>query len=136
MVRNMTIRVIREPTINGTTHGVLFVNGHFQCHTLEDEIRAEKVPGQTAIPAGTYMLTLTLSRRFGMMLPEILDVPNFTGVRIHAGNMITDTEGCLLVGQDRQPGRLLRSRAALDVLLDQLRQAKDALLITIENPAV
>ena len=132
----MRLRLIREPSITGATHGSLYLNGHWHCWALEDEIRAEKVPGQTAIPAGTYMLTLTLSRRFGMMLPEILDVPNFTGVRIHAGNMITDTEGCLLVGQDRQPGRLLRSRAALDVLLDQLRQAKDALLITIENPAV
>ena len=140
----MTLRLIREPTRDGTTFGVLFVDGHFQCFTLEDAVRdvlgqpvaAWKVPGQTAIPAGRYRVIVTPSARFQRPLPLLLDVPGFSGVRIHPGNTIEDTEGCLLVGMDRRVGRVLRSRAAFEALFPQIAQASGDVWIAIENPAI
>lgn len=130
----MILRVIREPSIEAVTHGVLFVDGHFQCHTLEDRLRDEKIPGQTAIPPGRYAVTITPSRRFLRDLPLLVDVPGFTGVRIHPGNTAEDTSGCLLVGKDRQPGRVLQSRVAFETLFGRLQAATDSIAIVIENP--
>ena len=117
----MNIRLIREPSVNGTTHGVLFVDGRYECFALEDEIRERpgvpvetwKIPHESAIPAGRYLLRITPSQRFQRPLPELIDVPGFTGVRIHRGNTTADKEGCILVGNDRQTGRVLQSRAGL-----------------------
>ena len=140
----MNLRVIREPSINGATLGSLYVNGVWQCWTLEDAIReipgqpvaSWKVKGQTAIPAGRYALVITPSQRFQRPLPLLMDVPGFTGIRIHPGNTVADTEGCLLVGQDRQTGRVLRSRVAFAALFAVLADATEAIWIGLENPAV
>lgn len=85
---------------NTFTLGELSVDGKPLCDTLEDRMRpnGEKVKGETAIPEGTYKIVLSYSPRFKRILPEILNVPNFSGVRIHSGNSSKDTEGCLLVG--------------------------------------
>jgi len=96
--------------------------------TLEDQVRptdAPKVPGATAIPAGRYRLVVTWSPRFGQRLPLLLDVPGFEGIRIHAGNTEADTAGCILVGMDRLPDRVVQSRPALDLLLDRLEARGD-----------
>ena len=138
----MTLRLIREPSINGATHGVLFVDGHYACFALEDELReipgkpvaSWKVPQQTAIPSGRYPVVITPSQRFNRDLPLLVDVPGFAGVRIHPGNGPLDTEGCILVGRDRQPGRLLQSRVAFDALFQQIRSASDDIYISVENP--
>ena len=140
----MTLRLIREPSRNGATLGVLFVDGHFQCFTLEDAIRevagqpvaAWKVPRQTAIPAGRYRVTLTASHRFQRVLPELHDVPGFTGIRIHPGNTIADTEGCLLVGKDRTDGTVRQSRVAYAALEAALAAASGDIWIDVENPRV
>lgn len=79
--------------------GDLFVDGVFFCHTLEDEKRADglKVYGETAIPTGTYNVKVTMSGRFKRLMPLIMDVPMFRGIRIHGGNNSKDTHGCPLV---------------------------------------
>ena len=76
----MHIRVMREPSINDTTLGSLFIDDHWQCHTLEDVIRpaGEKVRNKTAIPPGRYKLILSMSNRFKKIMPEVLNVPMFT----------------------------------------------------------
>lgn len=105
------------------TFGALSIDGTFQCWTLEDVVREPgvKVFGQTAIPFGEYRVALTRSERFQRVLPLLLAVPNFYGVRIHAGNTEADTEGCILVGTDRLATGIGRSRVALDGLLAKMR---------------
>ena len=142
----MKIRLVREPTVNGTTHGVLFIDGAFFGFTLEDAVRevagqpvsAWKVPGVTAIPAGTYPVRITLSQRFGRLLPLLENVEGFTGVRIHPGNVPSHTEGCLLVGFSRDNGQIGQSRQACDRLQAQIDLAlsrSEPVTIEIENPA-
>jgi hypothetical protein len=82
-----------------STLGRILINHESYCYTLEDTVRPKgiKIPGQTAIPAGRYRVIVTESQRFGKMLPLLIDVPNFSGVRLHGGNTAEDTEGCLLV---------------------------------------
>lgn len=93
------------------TIGKLYIDGVYFCDTLEDTVRAAgvKIAGKTAIPAGTYRVKKTMSPRFKKVLPEILNVPNYTGVRIHAGNTAADTEGCVLLGFNHTKGAVLDS---------------------------
>lgn len=138
----MHIRVVREPTKNDTTLGALFIDDHWQCHTLEDIIRpvGEKIYGETAIPPGRYKLVLSMSNRFKRILPEVLAVPNFTGIRIHAGNTAKDTHGCLLLGQTRnvEARSIGQSKLALDAFMTKITavwDAKSELWITYVNPS-
>ncbi len=132
----MILRVVREPSAHGRTRGSLYVDRVWCCWTLEDEVRDVKIPAETAIPAGQYAVRLSLSQRFQRVLPELVAVPNFTGVRIHAGNTIADTEGCLLVGRVRSAHGVLESKLALLELMESLRRATaagDSITITIEE---
>ena len=138
----MNLRLIREPSKDGATLGVLFVDGEFYSFTLEDPVREIpgapvadwKVPGDTAIPAGTYRVQVTQSQRFGRRLPVLVSVPGYTGVRIHAGNRAKDTEGCVLVGRARGPGAIYESRLALDPLVKRLDESPTVVWLAIENP--
>lgn len=133
----MTIRVVREPSIDGATLSVWFVDGHYECFGLEDAIRDHKVPGATAIPAGEYDVVVTVSARFQRPLPLLVDVPGFAGVRIHPGNTIADTEGCLLPGRIRAAQRVGESRAAFDRLFPKIEAALakgEHVRIRLEHP--
>lgn len=119
------------------TLGDLYVDGVFECYTLEDMVRSgSKVPGDTAIPAGTYDIDITWSPHFGRPLPLLLNVPDFEGVRIHPGNTAADTEGCILVGEEIVGNALTGSRVAFNRLFDAMLQAKsrgERIDITIED---
>lgn len=96
----MNIPLIRSIYTPTTTIGDIIVDHRVFCHALEDVVRkpnAVKVPGKTAIPQGRYPLVVTFSNRFKKLLPEIMHVPGFTGVRMHGGNDAEDTEGCVIV---------------------------------------
>ena len=79
--------------------GDFFIEGKFFCYSLEDKIRYDdkKVYGKTAIPDGRYRVVLNWSNRFQRIMPLLLDVPNFTGVRLHGGNKAEDSHGCPLI---------------------------------------
>ena len=102
------------------TIGKLYIDDNYFCDTLEDTVRnGTKVYGKTAIPAGKYKVKKTYSPRFKKQLPEILNVPNFSGVRIHAGNTAKDTEGCLLLGLNKVKGSVIHSQDAVAFFLDR-----------------
>ena len=112
------------------TIGRFYIDGVYHCFSLEDVVRqGAKVDGQTAIPVGTYNVIIDVSTRFGKQLPHVLNVPNFTGVRIHTGNTSKDTEGCILLGQTWTKGDFIgNSKLAFDSFFDKLKEAKTATL--------
>lgn len=113
---------------NDYTIGRLYIDGKYFCDTLEDKdrglsndmtlsyIKSVKVYGETAIPTGTYEVVISYSNRFKKKLPELLNVPGFSGIRIHAGNTALDTHGCVLVGQNKVKGKVINSRETMTKL--------------------
>lgn len=125
---------------SSATIGELLINDKHLCDTLEDRVRpeGEKVYGKTAIPEGTYEVKLTHSPRFKKILPEILNVPNFSGIRIHTGNSSKDTEGCILVGtwDGEKEDWVGSSKIAFDELMTLLEEAtnnKEKITITVKS---
>jgi len=125
----------------GYTIGRLWLDGEPFCDTLEDrdrqlsramgdeQVRVRKVAGETAIPTGRYSVRLsrsysfsntTWARQHGGLVPEVLDVPGFTGIRIHPGNTTADTRGCVLVGKNTAKGKVTSSRETWHALMDRL----------------
>lgn len=125
----MVITIKRLHKTNNSTIGELLIDGKFECFTLEDKERAVKIKGETAIPKGKYKVIINMSNRFKRLLPLLIDVPNFEGVRIHAGNSNHDTEGCVLVGKTRGQDYVGQSRKAFDSLFKKMQLAKEITLI-------
>jgi hypothetical protein len=99
----MDLILIRNIYTPVNTIGDLLIEHSIFCHTLEDVVRhygSKKVYGETAIPSGRYKVILSMSNRFKRIMPEILEVPNFTGVRMHGGNTAKDTEGCIIISKN------------------------------------
>ena len=103
------------------------------CDTLEPTWRdyahgAYKVKGRSAIPEGRYAVVISWSPKFKQWLPILLGGPEFNkqwqGIRIHAGNTIKDTQGCILVGKNREVGKVLDSRKWLNELKQKMVEAK------------
>ncbi len=135
------------------TIGKLYIDNHYFCDTLEDKVRdlnkdgdlndvgEGKVAGQTAIPYGTYKVTMDVqSPKFSQRasyawckgyLPRLLNVPHFEGIMIHAGNTADHSSGCILCGENRVKGQVLNSMNTLKRLYDILKGADD-ITITIE----
>lgn len=128
------------------TIGDLFIDGTFLCNTIEDVVRElpvtcpntpkgrncackEKVYAETAIPAGTYKVTIEYSPRFKRRLPRLHEVPHFIGILIHSGNTAKDSAGCIIVGFNTVKGKVTNSRATSDKLNAILAKEKD---ITIQ----
>lgn len=126
----MKIAIKRLHKTENSTIGELTIDGKFECYTLEDKERDVKIKGETAIPSGTYKVIINQSNRFKRLLPLLIAVPNFEGVRIHAGNSNHDTEGCILVGMNRSVDYITKSRKAFDILFKKMQSAKD-ITITI-----
>lgn len=125
---------------SSATIGELYIDKKYIADTLEDRVRpeGEKVYGKTAIPEGTYEMVLSYSPRFKKILPEILNVPNFTGIRIHCGNSSADSSGCILVGtwDGEKEDWVSDSKVAFNKLMSLLQKAadnKEKITITINN---
>tara|TARA_B100001250_G_scaffold325513_1_gene289315 strand:+ start:264 stop:845 length:582 start_codon:yes stop_codon:yes gene_type:complete len=109
----MKLDVVRTQFGKDATNGMLFINGLFECFTLEDEYRDVKVRGETCIPDGEYEIKLRTvggfhekyTKRYGALHKGMLwlqDVPNFQWILIHTGNTDEHTAGCLLLGETQQ----------------------------------
>lgn len=126
----MTIYVTRDDCTPDRTLGTMRFEDGFVCQTLEDPVREDgKVYGDTAIPLGTYRVTITRSKRFNKLMPLLHNVPNFGGIRVHCGNNTDDTSGCILVGMGRNADadsdglQLLDSRDAMDEVQPRIASA-------------
>lgn len=153
----MNITIKRTFKADKYTIGKLYVNGIYECDTLEDtdrgltknsslsEIQSKKVYGETAIPTGTYKIDMnTVSPKFkdrswakfcGGKLPRLIDVPGYSGVLIHVGNKPADTLGCILVGDNKVKGQVINSTSTFQELYSLMLKAKVAgeeITITIE----
>lgn len=117
----MKLLLKRKHKTSNSTIGELSIDGKFECYTLEDVEREKKIYGKTAIPKGTYEIVMTMSNRFKIVLPLLLNVPNFEGVRIHVGNYPKDTEGCILLGQTRSIDFIGNSKMAVVKFLQKLK---------------
>ena len=139
----MKLKLIRNKSNQEYTEGKLYIDGVFFCDTLEDqdrglyqhmslaEIKAVKVYGETCIPYGTYKVELSYSPKFKKIMPAILDVKGFTGVRIHNGSYTYHSSGCPLVGIKYKDGMLTNSRKTFNELMQKLQNQKD-ITLTIE----
>ena len=147
----MKIVLKRENKLPEYTIGKMYLNEVYFCDSLEDtdrgliqsmspdEITNKKKYGETAIPSGTYIVDMnTVSPKYvsyeaykfcGAKLPRLLDVPGFTGILIHIGNTTKDTEGCILVGENKVKGQVINSTVTFTNLYNELKKYKS---ITIE----
>lgn len=127
----MKLVLDRSNYADKSTTGDLYIDGVWEAATLEDAIQPDdyKVPGETCIPDGTYDIKLTQSPKFGRKLPLLIHVPGFDGIRIHPGNSVGDTAGCLLVGENIVTAGgvpfLTHSKAAFDRLYEKLSAADE-----------
>lgn len=136
----MEVVLLRKTFTDKSTIGELWIDGKFFCYTLEDQTRPPgvKIPKETAIPYGRYKLVLDWSPKYDRFMPHVLDVPMFTGIRIHAGNTDIDTEGCILLGRVKAFDKVLLSRLAFNSFLAKLSEAllieRIATLTIMSNP--
>lgn len=140
----MELTLIRKYKKTAYTIGRLYIGTRYFCDTLEDRdrglaqgmgeqrVKAGKVKGQTAVPTGRYRVQMTFSNRFGRPLPQLMAVPGFSGIRIHAGNTAKDTDGCILVGRNKAVGMVLNSRETLTELINELNSGTGETWITIQ----
>jgi hypothetical protein len=141
----MELVMTRTTRTNRSTISDLTIDGKFECFVLEDkdrglqqgmplsELTALKIKTKTAIPSGRYEIVVSFSDRFKKMLPLLLDVPAFAGIRIHPGNTDADTEGCLLPGKAKSPDMVTSSKIAFTALFDKIKAAiqREKIFITV-----
>ena len=133
-------RIALRPTY---TIGKLYIDDVYFCDTIEDTVRdlnkngkfdngEKKIHSKTAIPYGTYEIKWTYSPRFKKYTPQLMNVPSFEYIRIHAGNTSADTEGCLILGKNKQVGKVLNSRATINKFYPIIKEACSNGKVTIE----
>lgn len=135
----MELKLIRETFTDKSTIGSLYVNGIFFCYTLEDKDRKLESGGvkeyaKTAIPRGKYKVINSFSNRFKKYMPELVNVPQFAGIRIHAGNTADHSEGCILVGSTKAVDFIGNSKLTFDNLMKVIQRVEkiERINITIE----
>ena len=139
----MKLTLKRTDFTADSTIGNLYINDKFFAYVLEDkdrglnqgmniiEIKARKIFGLTAIPYGTYKVILSMSNRFKRLMPEILNVKGFEGIRIHRGNTAANSLGCLILGLKKSPNSVFESTAAETALMRVLQAEKGEITLEI-----
>lgn len=140
----MKLRLKRIAKKDTYTIGKLYIDDIYFCDTLEDkdrgitndmteeDISKIKVKGETAIPIGTYNISITYSPKFKRDMPLIENVKGFAGIRIHSGNTDKDSEGCILVGENKIIGKVINSRETYNKLFNRLVKEKNKITIEIK----
>lgn len=109
----MNLNLTRRYKGETYTVGTLDIDGVYFCDTLEDKVRdlrkEAKIMHRTAIPEGHYRVEVTMSPKFKRELPRLINVPHFEGILIHRGNDENDTSGCILVGENKEKGKVVNS---------------------------
>lgn len=140
----MNLELRRINKMKSCTEGQLYIDGEYFCDTLEDcdrglttdmsntTVKSVKIPGETAIPAGTYdVITSIQSPKFSQKsaysfcrgyLPRLVNVPGFDGILIHDGGSATDSCGCILVGTRDRTGHITNSMNTLKKLCAKLKE--------------
>lgn len=141
-MRITLVRIANRPTY---CIGKLYIDGVYQCDVIEDtdrglddkmkesEILNKKIKGQTAIPTGVYPVVITYSPKYKKPMPLIDKVKGYSGIRIHSGNTAKDTEGCLIVGKNKEVGKVLESRKTYNALFKILTETKERIIIDIQR---
>ena len=144
----MEIEVIRRHLKETYTIGRMFIDKVYFCDTLEDKVRdlrdlnndgdfddpgEGKIYGETAIPCGRYQVIVTYSPKFQKRLPELFKVPGFKNIRIHAGTNPKHTEGCVLIGENKEKGRLVNGPYYQTRLVQMMDETGDKIFITIKE---
>ena len=142
IMRLTLVRIANRPTY---CIGKLYIDGKWFCDTIEDtdrglcdemsekEILKRKIKGETAIPTGIYQVLITYSPKYKKQMPLVNNVKGYSGIRIHSGNTAKDTEGCLIVGKNKEVGKVLESRITYNALFKRLQQAKGNIIIDIQR---
>lgn len=139
----MKIEVKRIALKDKYTIGHMYIDGKFVCDTLEDKVRdlnkngkfdngEVKIPNETAIPYGTYNVTMNIQslkysnyakypyvKKYNAFMPRLQNVPSFEGILIHAGNTADNTSGCILVGENKIKGQVVNSQKIWTNLMDK-----------------
>lgn len=134
----MIATVVRQQFLEDRTLGELFVNGKHFCYTLEDPVRGAgiKIKDKTAIPAGVYRLDVNKSPSFGRNMVQILDVPNFEGIRCHGGNTPDNTSGCILIAYQNAAGNKIYQTAEAEftsVVRNLLDTGDDCFIVIVDD---
>ena len=155
----MELKVIRKWKKNEYTIGDLYVDGMWVSNTLEDAVRdlnrngqfdngERKIPGKTAIPYGRYEITMKVkspkysnfskyswAKKYDGYLPRLLNVPHFEGILIHCGNTADDSDGCIIVGENKAVGKVINSvntfRRLMDDYLVPAKKRNENIVITV-----
>jgi len=127
----MEIEVFRKYKYPTSILGEMWVNGEFFGYTLEDVYREKKVYGETCIEYGTYNVIVTMSNRFKVELPLLLNVKGFEGVRLHGGNTDKDTHGCILIGKkiDLKNGTINDCKERVSTITKMIKENKTTIKI-------
>lgn len=142
----MELTLNRKIKDNITSIGEMLIDGVFDCFTLEDkdrgltqfmqlsEVEKLKVQNETAIPTGRYEVAINYSNRFKRLMPILLNVPDYAGVRIHWGNYCKDTDGCILLGTTKDKDFIGHSVDAFNAFMEKLTEAlkTEKVFITIK----
>ena len=126
----MKLKLIRKYKCLNHTIGHLYINDKYFCDTLEDKVRQldsieDKIKHKTAIPEGIYEVVVTMSPKFKRLLPLLLNVPFFEGIRIHRGNNENDTSGCIIVGENKIKGKVINSTYYEEKLVELMKNEKN-----------
>ena len=124
----MKITVTRQIFDDACTMGTMTVDGNFECYTLEppNQPGIDPIALKGCIPLGVYPVTITFSGHFQRDMPLVNDVPNFSEIRIHPGNVPSNTEGCCLVGEAQGRDAILQSVSAFEPLFAKIKAALDS----------